>query len=191
MLDNPQGPTRPFPADISELAYCATTERGQLQLALSTKGPITPLALWVQIWHWNAVPCNDFMPKQEELWIEVPDAEKRSTIRDAITQLYPNIMSTKSESSQPDRFLDPKQALSSAWVPVGQWQYNLWGKDEQEFEIPVDLELLGVIATRFAVRVNSNWRDNDFTYLPQVEMKGIDRNGKPGKLRPTAAKFSS
>ena len=170
-----------------EPGYCAPFGgRGKLQLAVLTPRPITPTELVIEHFHKDKVLSIGSAPKEIELWIEIADeadASLREEVRRRIREIYPDIFSR--ESTQKDRFLDPKMALGKTWVPVGRWIYRISSASSssssfrdknnvQYFKIPLDLASMGVVVKQQVVRVNSNWGDVDRTCLVRVGLHGHD-----------------
>ncbi len=158
-------------------SYCGPDRRGKLQLVVHIARQITPVELSIEHFRKGEVPKSGMAPKEVELWVQVMDDAIRDAIRVEMDRLYPAIL--RANHSQPDRFLAKEQALDSTWVPIGQWTYNIWDRNNvQGFWPPLDLSAFGVTSHLFAVRVNSNWGDVDSTCLARVYMKGIDRSGR-------------
>lgn len=156
-----------------EPRYCAPSSRGKLQLAVSTPRPITPTELVVEHFRRDQVPYIGSAPKEVELWIKIGDPEVREELGQCITDIYPDIFSRT--YTQKDRLLDPKMALGPEWVPVGRWTYHISARDNvQIFQIPIDLNSLGVAVRSQVIRVNSNWGNVDRTCLVRVGLHGLD-----------------
>ena len=171
-----------------EQRYCAPSGgRGKLQLAIHTPRPITPTELVIEHFHKDKVLSIGSAPKEIELWIEIAgedddDDKLREEVRRRTKEIYPDIFSR--ESTQKDRFLDPKMALGKTWVPVGRWIYRISSASSsssfrdnnnvQYFKIPLDLAAMGVVVKQQVVRVNSNWGDVDRTCLVRVGLHGHD-----------------
>lgn len=156
-----------------EPRYCAPSGRGKLQLAVNTPRPITPTVLVVEHFRRDLVPFIGSAPKEVELWIEIGDRDLREELGQRIKDIYPDIFSRT--YTQKDRLLDPKMALGPEWVPVGRWTYQISARNNvQHFQIPVDLNSLGVVVQKQVIRVNSNWGNVDRTCLVRVRLHGED-----------------
>ena len=156
-----------------EPRYCAPSGRGKLQLAVNTPRPITPTELVVEHFRRDQVPFIGSAPKEVELWIEIGDRDLREELGQCIKAIYPDIFNRT--FTQKDRLLDPKLALGPEWVPVGRWTYQISARNNvQYFQIPVDLDSLGVVVQKQVIRINSNWGNVDRTCLVRVGLHGKD-----------------
>ena len=161
--------------------WCAPPSRGKLQLTVDIAHPIAPTELVLEHLPKDASLRIGDAPKELELWVDIPDADVYNTVNAAIAHIKPDLL--VDSSPQKDRELDEKQALPFTFVPVGRWIYNIYEKDHiQTFEIPFPLQKLGVKATRFAVRVNSNWGDYGPTCIYRARLHGHDQTGQVEKL---------
>lgn len=156
-----------------EPRYCAPSSRGKLQLAVNTPRPITPTELVVEHFRRDQVPFIGSAPKEVELWIEIGDSDLREELGQRIKDIYPDIFSRT--YTQKDRLLDPKMTLGPEWVPVGRWTYQISARNNvQYFQIPIDLNSLGVVVRNQVIRINSNWGNVDRTCLVRVGLYGED-----------------
>ncbi|KAL9125598.1 MAG: hypothetical protein Q9217_005224 [Psora testacea] len=161
--------------------WCAPPSRGKLQLTVQIARPVAPTKLVLEHLPKDASLRIGDAPKELELWVEVPDEDVHATVSDAIGRMEPHLFADS--SPQQDRELDQKQALPSTFVPVGRWIYNIYAHDHvQTFQITMPLQELGVRATRFAVRVNSNWGDYGHTCIYRARLHGHDQSGLVEKL---------
>ncbi len=170
--------------EVGVQPYCGHPSRRKLQLVVQTARPITPLELTIE--HSPGIPETHRLhekskrpatlgPKEVELWVQLSDATVRDAVREGITLHHPDIMTAKSRER--GGFLAKAQELDASWVPIGRWEYDRTTTKMQKFRPNVDLERLGVVSDKFAVRVNSNWGDREQTCLYRTKMRGIDRSG--------------
>lgn len=166
--------------------------RRTLQVGIATPRVITPVSLTIEHFKKGEVFTIGSAPKVVELWVALEDKSIRGAVRKEIAQYYPDIF-----TPQPiQRTKKPTQKpLSDEWVPIGQWTYDIWAAEQvQEFQPPIDLNLLKVASDHFIVRVNSNWGDKSETCLAHVRLQGIARVKEeyleqPDKLTEEEAKF--
>lgn len=184
------------PGEPGTPMYCGpggTRLRGKLQVGIATPRVITPATLTIEHFKKGEVLTIGSAPKVVELWIALEDESIREAVREEINQYYPDIFTRK--SFQGTRHLIQKPLNESEWVPIGQWTYNIWAADQvQDFQSPIDLNLLKVASDHFVVRVNSNWGDKAETCLAQVRLQGIARGREeyleqPDKLTEEEAKL--
>ena len=156
--------------------WCAPPGRGKLQLTILTPRPIAPTDLVLEHMPKDASLRIGDAPKEIELWVDIPNPEVNARIREGVGYMFPNILFNS--SPQDDRELDEAQALPDSFVPVGRWMYNIYKDDHvQRFNIPLPLRDFGVKATRFALRVNSNWGDLHSTCIHRARLHGQDVSG--------------
>ena len=156
--------------------WCAPPGRGKLQLTVLTSRPVAPTDLILEHMPKDASLFIGDAPKELELWVDIPDDEVNARVRDAVNRMFPKILFPS--SPQVDRELDEKQALPDTFIPVGRWIYNIYEDQHvQTFHIPIPLRDFGVKATRFAVRVNSNWGDYGATCMYRAILHGQDISG--------------
>ena len=157
--------------------FCAPPSRGKLQLTVNIKRAITPTDLVLEHMPKDASIRIGDAPKELELWVEIDDNEVHEAVSDAIKRIpHPKLFD--SSSPQQERELDQKQALPLTFLPVGRWIYNIYEHDHiQTFHIPFPLQEYGVKATKFAVRVNSNWGDYGPTCIYRARLHGHDQSG--------------
>lgn len=158
--------------------FCAPSDRGKLQLVVLLPRSVTPTTFVIEHYPREELPTSmsGAAPKEFELWTSISDDVLRDLIARNIIKHFPDIFIKI--STQPNRFLSPKQSLNYTWVPVGRWIYDVYAYENvQEFKIPVDLERFGVVISQVAIRVNSNWGNVDRTCLARVQMYGRDMSG--------------
>lgn len=154
--------------------YCGPRGRGKLQVAISTPRVITPVTLTIEHFKKGEVLNIGNAPKVVELWIALEDETIHEAVREEIIQYYPDIFTQ--QSSQGNINLNQKPLNESRWVPIGQWTYDIWAaKQVQDFQPPIDLNLLKISSDKFVVRVNSNWGNVEETCLAQVRLQGTAR----------------
>ncbi len=157
--------------------WCAPRSGGKLQLAIEVMRPILPTQLVVEYMAKQTSPTGfmESAPKEIELWIRVDDDDVRAKISRAIFEWHPELWE---ESSPQQRELHLKRDLGEKYVPVGRWIYNIYDQaNVQGFTIPTPLLEFGVHSTKFAIRVNSNWGNVDFTCINRFRMHGVDASG--------------
>lgn len=196
-------PSRGVPPDLVLMApgepgtpmYCGPGGahlRGKLQVGIATPRVITPVTLTIEHFKKGEVLTIGSAPKVVELWVALEDESIRGAVREEIIQYYPDIFTP--QSFQRTKHLIQKP-LNDEWVPIGQWTYDIWAAEQvQDFEPPIDLNLLKVASDHFVVRVNSNWGDKAETCLAQVRLQGIARGKEeyleqPDELTEEEAKF--
>lgn len=181
------------PGEPGTPIYCGPRSRGKLQVAISTPRVITPVTLTIEHFKKGEVLIMGNAPKVVELWIALEDANIHETVREEITRYYPDIFTRP--SSQDTLTLSQKPLNESRWVPIGQWTYDIWAANQvQDFQPPIDLNLLKVASNQFVVRVNSNWGSVEETCLVQVRLQGTAREREeyleePEKLTEEEAKL--
>lgn len=165
------------PGEPGTPMYCGpggTRLRGKLQIGIATPRVITPVTLTIEHFKKGEVLSIESAPKVVELWVALEDESIREAVREEIIQYYPEIFTR--QSFQGIKHLIQKPLNESEWVPIGQWTYDIWAAEQvQDFQPPINLNLLKVASDHFVVRVNSNWGDNAETCLAQVRMQGIAR----------------
>ena len=157
--------------------WCAPRSGGKLQLAIRTFRPILPIELVVEYAAKQTSPPSHMKtaPKEIELWIRVDDDDARFKVANAILQWYPELWET---SDPQGRTLNLRRNLDQRWVPVGRWIYNIYGQSNvQTLKIQTPLLEFGVSTSNFAVRVNSNWGNVDFSCINRFRMHGPDMSG--------------
>ena len=156
--------------------WCAPPGRGKLQLAVLISRPVAPTDLIIEHMPKDASLFIGDAPKELELWVDIPDDEVNARVREAVAHMFPDFLFPS--SPQKDRELDEKQTLPTTFIPVGRWIYNIYEDHPvQKFHIPIPLKDFGVRATRFAVRVNSNWGDYGATCMYRAILHGQDVSG--------------
>ncbi|KAK4696563.1 hypothetical protein P7C71_g1386, partial [Lecanoromycetidae sp. Uapishka_2] len=164
--------------DAGRDRWCAPKNPfGKLQLTVAIERPITPTELVVEMAAKDAVPVGHVKtyPKEIELWIQVPDDNIRRSISSMIDQSYPDLWR---DVSTQGRELAMAQTLDYNYVPVGRWKYNVHINEEvQTFRIPVPLAEYGVTTSKVAVRVNTNWGNDEFTCVNRFVLHGDDASG--------------
>ncbi len=166
--------------------------RGKLQVGIVTPRVITPVTLTVEHFKKEEVLTIGSAPRVVELWVALEDERIREAVREEIIQYYPDILTP--QTFQRTKHLTQKP-LNDEWVPIGRWSYDIWAAEKvQDFQPPIDLNLLKVASDHFIVRVNSNWGDSAETCLAHVRLQGIARGKEeyleqPDKLAEEEAKF--
>lgn len=183
------------PGEPGTPMYCApggARLRGKLQVGITTPRVITPVTLTIEHFKKDQVLTIGSAPKVVELWVALEDESIRGAVRKEIIQYYPDIFTPQSFQRTKHPIQKP---LNNEWVPIGQWAYDIWAAEQaQDFQPPIDLNLLKVASDHFVVRVNSNWGDRAETCLAQVRLQGIARGKEeyleqPDKLTEEEAKF--
>lgn len=163
------------PGEPGTPMYCGpggTSLRGKLQVGIATPKVITPVTLTIEHFKKDEILIIGNAPQVVELWVALEDDNIREAVREQIIQYYPDIFTQ--QSSQGNRHLIQKPLNESEWVPIGKWTYDIWAAEQvQDFQPPIDLNLLKVASDRFIVRVNSNWGDKAETCLVHVRLQGI------------------
>lgn len=165
---------------------------GKLQVGIATPRVVTPVTLTIEHFRKDEVLNIGSAPKVVELWVELKDESIRRAVREEIVQYYPHIFTPQSFQSTKYPI---QKLLNDEWVPIGQWSYDIRaGEKVQDFQPPVDLNMLKVASDHFVVRVNSNWGDRAETCLAQVRLQGIGRGKEeyleqPDKLTEEEAMF--
>lgn len=150
---------------------------GKMQITVGIERPITPTEMVVEMAAKDTSPVGHMAtaPKEIELWIQIHDDDIRRTVSSMIDQLYPDLW--RDVSSQ-GRELAMAQILDYNYVPVGRWKYNIYENQEvQTFKIPVPLGEYGVTSSKVAVRVNSNWGNDEYTCVNRLRLHGDDASG--------------
>ena len=159
-------------------AFCAPPRRGKLQLTVITPRSISPTELIVENFPREALIIKGNTPKEIELWVEVPDPELHESMKATISKTQAHLLTES--APQEARGLASAQVLPHTYLPIGRWQYKLWGKNNiQAFKIPLDLKSLDLKANKFAFRVNSNWGDYGLTCLYRIRLFGHDMSDTP------------
>lgn len=158
--------------------WCAPkTPYGKLQLAVNIERPISPTELVVEHVKKDSTPTRYMRtaPQEVELWIKIEDHHIRAMVGAAIDKLYPDLWA---DSSPQGRELSIEQTLGPEFIPVGRWYYNIYSQAEsQSFKIPIPLYEYGVETTKVAVRINSNWGNEEFTCVNRLRLHGLDTSG--------------
>lgn len=164
------------PGEPGAAMYCGPAgvrRHEKLQVGIATPRVITPVTLTIEHFRKDEVLNIGSAPKVVELWVALHDESIRGAVREEIVQYYPNIFTR--ESFQRTEY-PVQKPLNETWVPIGQWTYDIRaGEKVQDFQPPIDLNLLKVASDHFVVRVNSNWGDSAETCLAQVRLQGIAR----------------
>lgn len=157
--------------------WCAPPSRGKLQLTVITARPIAPRELVVEHIAKGASIHVGMAPREVELWVDIEDFDVRFEVNKAILAFDPTLMHLS--SPQDGKEIADAQALPPSFVLVSRFLYDIHANQAiQNFNIPLDLDTLGLQSTRFAVRVNSNWGSYDATCLNRLRLHGIDMSGE-------------
>lgn len=157
--------------------WCAPPSRGKLQLTVITARSIAPRELIVEHIAKDATVNIGMAPREIELWVEIENPDVRFEVYRAILASDPSLLHPS--SPQLDRELAAAQALPPDFMLVGRFLYDInTNQAIQNFNVPLDLDFLGVQSTRFAVRVNSNWGSYDATCINRLRLHGIDMSGE-------------
>ena len=149
--------------------WCAPSNRGKLQAYIELATPVMPAEIVVEHISKDAVLDIGNAPKEIELWVKIEDDNLRESVGDAITTIFPDIL-TKT-ASQRGKELAEEQSLDHSFVPVGRWTYDIYASNNvQNFHLPISLKALGVAVRHVAFRVNSNWGSQDQTCLYRLRM---------------------
>ena len=158
--------------------WCAPrTPFGKLQITVQLDRAITPTELIVEHASKDVSPIGHMgtAPKEIEIWIQVKDDDVRMKAAVMIDSSYPELWR---DTSRQGRELAIAQTLSFDYIPISRFVYNIHDKSEtQAFQIMLPLSEYGVKTESVAVRVNSNWGDEDFTCLNRLSMHGVDASG--------------
>ena len=158
--------------------WCSPRSGGKLQLTIGLERTIIPTDLIMEHYTKDVSPVG-FMgtaPKEVELFIRVEDDELRSKLRDAISRDDPLLLE---ESSSQGKELHLATEIDEDFIRVGRYFFNIHqNRERQVFSFPSILQEYGVDTTRVAVRVNSNWGNQDFTCINRLRMHGMDTSGK-------------
>lgn len=181
------------PGEPGTPIYCGPRGRVELQVAISTPRVITPAILTIEHFKKGEVLTIGNAPKIVELWIALEDENIHEAVREEIIRYYPGIFTRP--SFQDTVILNQKPLNESIWVPIGQWTYDIWAAEQvQDFQPPIDLNLLNVASDQFVVRVKSNWGNKEETCLARVRLQGTAREREdfleqPEKLTEEEAKL--
>lgn len=183
------------PGEAGTPMYCGpggARLRGNLQVGIATPRVITPVTLTIEHFKNGEVLTIESAPKMVELWVALEDESIRGAVRKEIAEYHPKILTPQSFQ----RTKHPTQKpLNDTWVPIGQWTYDISAAERaQDFQPPIDLNLLKVASDHFVVRVKSNWGDEAETCLAHVRLQGIAREKEeyleqPDKLTEEEAKL--
>jgi len=157
--------------------WCAPRSGGKLQLAIEIERNILPTELVVEYMAKAASPTGymNSAPREVELWVRIEDDKIRAKVSAAIDELYPGLWQ---DANLQGRVLHVARDLGVEYVPVGRWEYNIWQHENvQGFKIPAPLLDYNFSTDKFAIRVNSNWGNVDFTCINQLRMHGSDKSG--------------
>lgn len=183
------------PGEPGTPMYCVPVGarlRGNLQVGIATPRVITPVNFTIEHFKNGEVLTIGSAPRVVELWVALEDESIRGAVRKDIVQYYPGIFTP--QSFQRTKY-PTQRPLNDSWVPIGQWAYDIWAAERvQDFQPPIDLNLLKVASDHFVVRVKSNWGDEAETCLAHVRLQGIAREKEeyleqPDKLTEEEAKF--
>ncbi len=157
--------------------WCAPRSGGKLQLAIEIERDILPTELVVEYMAKAASPTGymNSAPREVELWVRIEDDEVRAKVSATIDGLYPELWQ---DANLQGRLLHVARDLGSEYVPIGRWEYNIWqNQNVQGFKIPSSLLAYDFGTNKFAIRVNSNWGNVEFTCINQLRMYGTDKSG--------------
>ena len=164
--------------------FCAAPSGGRLQLGVIVQRPVAPTELIVEHIPRSAALHIGSAPKDVELWINLPDTVVRRSVTAALASDSDGLDLLDGQSA--DVPLAAK-ALYEDYRRIGRWTYNVW-KDHhvQSFQIPVELQDLGVKVTDFAVRVYSNWdaENRGPVCIYRVRLHGHDMSGIVEQIKP-------
>ena len=164
--------------------FCAAPSGGRLQLGVIVQRPVAPTEVIIEHIPRSAALHIGSAPKDVELWINLPDPVVRRSVTAALAS-DPDGMDVL-DSQSADVPLAEK-ALYKDYRRIGQWTYNVWKDNHvQSFQIPVELQDLGVKVTEFAVRVYSNWdaKDRGPVCIYRVRLHGHDMSGIVEPIKP-------
>ncbi len=157
--------------------WCAPRSGGKLQLAIEIERNILPTEFVVEYMAKAASPTGymNSAPREVELWVRIEDDEVRAKVSAAIDGLYPDLWH---DANLQGKVLHVPRDLGVEYVPVGRWEYNIWQDESaQAFKIPGPLLNYNFSSDKFAIRVNSNWGNVEFTCINQLRMYGSDKSG--------------
>jgi hypothetical protein len=168
----------PVPTDTEVLepwieagdCWCGKADHGKVQITVDLPEAVYPDVLIVEHMHLNAGLYPDATPEDIELWVHIPDQEKRLAIEETAQLILP-LPTAENES------YGTAKALDSTWVLVGAWRYNLYGVNVvQSFPVSLqslELKYLGIAVQRFSVRVRSNWGNAPYTCIYRLKLHGF------------------
>ena len=164
--------------------FCAAPSGGRLQLGVIVQRPVAPTELIIEHLPRSAALHIGSAPKDVELWINLPDPVVRHSVMAALASDADGMDVLDGQSA--DVPLAGK-ALYKDYRRIGRWTYNVW-KDHhvQSFQIPIELQDLGVKVTDFAVRVYSNWdaEDRGPVCIYRLRLHGHDMSGTVQQIKP-------
>lgn len=164
--------------------FCAAPSGGRLQLGMIVQRPVAPTELIIEHIPRSAALHIGSAPKDVELWINLPDTVIRRSVTAALASDADGMDVLDGQSAYVPL---AEKALYEDYRRIGRWTYNVW-KDHhvQSFQIPVDLQDLGVKVTDFAVRVYSNWdaEERGPVCIYRVRLHGHDMSGIVEQIKP-------
>lgn len=163
--------------------WCTSQSQGRMQIVVSTLREVIPEELIVEHASKDRSVHVAHAPKEVELWIEVSNPTAHHEINEFIAREYPHLH--KPSSPQLHRQSKRQDSLSSDFVPIGRWEYNVHsGIEVQVLRVELPLSMYNIQSRTFAVRVNSNWGRVDSTCVNRFRLQGVDASGEVEYLDP-------
>ena len=147
-----------------DIGDCWCAEGGQTALGVRTGRRVFPTRLNVEHIPTTATLDDGSAPREMELWVRIEDSARRTLVHAQVEKIF-------GLSPSPNR----EDGMDDSWIRISSFEHTPSAAPHRQssgFEIPVDLESLGVDVQDFVVRTTSNWGSELATCFYRVGLEG-------------------